>query len=169
MTTVTVISEDGQPFTVRRSVFKQIGIYRGIVEDDSLDTSDLPPFPIHAVTGNILSKVIAYLDATVGDPSTIDTTDDNDDQDMMLMSVDDVQSPRDRAFFASLDLPTLIELTKAANYLHCPRLLEQCCRAVAGHMRGLSTEQLREKFNIDNDFTKDEEERLRKETAWCFE
>lgn len=168
MSTVTIVSEDGQPFSVRRAVFKQIGIYRGLADDDCLDPA--MPFPIHAVTGNILAKVIAYLDAVVDDHPPEDGDGEDDDDDMMLMSsIEEIQSPRDRAFFAALDLPTLVELTKAANYLHCPRLLEQCCRAVAGHMRGLTTEQLREKFNIDNDFGAEEEERLRKETAWCFE
>lgn len=159
--TVTVVSEDGQPFTVKQSVFKQIGIYRGLAQDDHLDPST--PFPIHAVTSNILSLLLDYLNN--------DDDDDNDDnEDELLMVVEQhIQSPRDRAFFAQLDLPTLIELTRAANYLHCPRLLEQCCRAVAGHMRGLSTEQLRAKFNIENDFSVEEEERVRRETAWCFE
>jgi S-phase kinase-associated protein 1 len=82
-----------------------------------------------------------------------------------LTDISEYQSTRDSAFFAALDIPILFELARAANYLHCQKLLEGCCAAVAGHMRGLSVEQLREKFNIINDFTADEEERLRDETA----
>jgi S-phase kinase-associated protein 1 len=33
-------------------------------------------------------------------------------------------------------------------------------------MKGLSVEELRSKFNIKNDFTPEEEERVRKETGW---
>ena len=51
----------------------------------------------------------------------------------------------------------------------CPGLLDLCCRGVAGHMRGLSVEELRKKFNIVNDFALEEEEGVRRENLWACE
>jgi S-phase kinase-associated protein 1 len=53
--------------------------------------------------------------------------------------------------------------------MHIPHLLDSCCKAIANHMKGLSVEDLRAKFNIKNDFTPEEEERVRRETSWIDE
>ena len=149
-----LISEDGKQFTIDRRLLRKIGLFTFMA-----DEVDVSVFPVHAVTSNILARVIEYLN--------LHREDDEDTSGYVAYS--DIQSPMDRAFFNSLDLNTLIELTKAANYLNMEAFLEECCKAVAGHMRGLSTEQLRQKFNIVNDFTPEEEEQLRRETAWCFD
>lgn len=78
-------------------------------------------------------------------------------------------SPWDQKFIESLELPTLIEVTKASNYLNIPNLLDLCCRTIAKHMTGLKTEELRKKFNMPNDFTPEEEARLAAEFSWIEE
>lgn len=169
---VNLISEDGRMFEVSRESFRKIGIYRSASEDP-----DVTEFPIHAVTSNILQKVIEYLEMHESDSpaktiASISNMVHEEDIDFCVM--DDIEytrysaliSPRDRQFLATIDLPTLIEVTKAANYLHIPDLLDLCCMAVANQMRGLSVEELRSKFNICNDFTPEEEERVQKETLW---
>jgi hypothetical protein len=76
-------------------------------------------------------------------------------------------SPADRKLIDSLDIPNLIDLTAAANYLAMEHLLDICCKAIANHMTGLSVEELRLKFNIPNDFTPEEEATLKKEFGWA--
>ena len=78
-------------------------------------------------------------------------------------------SPWDQKFMDTLDLPALIELTKAANYLNISPLLDLCCRTIARQMTGLKTEELRRKFNLPNDFTPEEEAKLAAEFAWIEE
>lgn len=75
-------------------------------------------------------------------------------------------SPWDQKFASDMDLPTLIEVTKAANFLNIPSLLDLCCRSIAREMSGLSIPELRAKFNLPNDFTPDEEARMALEFAW---
>lgn len=36
-------------------------------------------------------------------------------------------------------------------------------------MKGKSPEELRKEFNIENDFTPEEEEEIRRENQWAFE
>uniref|UniRef100_A0A183D6V5 Skp1-related protein n=1 Tax=Gongylonema pulchrum TaxID=637853 RepID=A0A183D6V5_9BILA len=72
-------------------------------------------------------------------------------------------------FLALPDNNELFELVQAANYLDISDLLASGCRTIAGHIKGKSVEELREFFNIANDFTPEEEARVREENAWCEE
>ncbi|KAK9127817.1 hypothetical protein Syun_016614 [Stephania yunnanensis] len=57
----------------------------------------------------------------------------------------------------------------AANYLDINGLLDLTCQAVADLLKGMSVEEVRKLFNIENDFTPEEEEAVRKENQWAFE
>ena len=63
----------------------------------------------------------------------------------------------------------LFKLTMAANYLNIKPLLDLCCKTLAGHVQGKTSEQIRVMWNIKNDFTPEEEEMNEKENEWCEE
>lgn len=77
--------------------------------------------------------------------------------------------PADRKFLEGIPIPNLIDLTAAANYLAMEPLLDVCCKSIANQMSGLSVEELRVKFNIPNDFTPEEESKLKAEFGWADE
>ena len=92
-------------------------------------------------------------------------------------SVYDVICEWDRAFLTA-DLikggdeaqhGRLIDAITIANLLHAGGLLELCCSAVASMIKDKSPRQIRALFNIENDFTPEEEERIREENRWCEE
>lgn len=60
-------------------------------------------------------------------------------------------------------------LVQAANYLNIKGLLDLTCQTVADMIKGKTPEQIREKFNIKNDFTPEEEEEIKRENQWAFE
>nr|CAG8505232.1 1660_t:CDS:2 [Entrophospora candida] len=59
------------------------------------------------------------------------------------------------------------EFCKAANYLDIKPLLDLACKTVANMIKSKSPEEIRRTFNIENDFTPEEEEQVRKENEWC--
>ncbi|KAF8687263.1 hypothetical protein HU200_042938 [Digitaria exilis] len=63
---------------------------------------------------------------------------------------------------------TLYALVMAADYLKIQGLLDLACKTVAGMIVGKTTEQIREIFGIQSDFTSEEDEELRRENAWAF-
>jgi len=71
--------------------------------------------------------------------------------------------------FCDVDQPTLFELILAANYLDIKPLLDLTCKTVANMIKGKTPEEIRKTFNIKNDFTPEEEEKVRKENEWCDE
>ena len=69
--------------------------------------------------------------------------------------------------FVTMDQGELFELILAANYLDIKPMLDLTCKAVANMIKGKSPEEIRKTFNIKNDFTPEEEEKIRKENEWC--
>ncbi|KAJ4752266.1 SKP1-like protein 1B [Rhynchospora pubera] len=74
----------------------------------------------------------------------------------------------DKAFI-NIDNDTLFYLILAANYLDVAGLFDLACRAVADQIKGRHPEKIRRTFNIENDFSPEEEEEIRKECSWAFE
>lgn len=71
--------------------------------------------------------------------------------------------------FLEVDVPTLVGLTSAADYLDIPRLCRLLCFTLAQKMRGKTTEEMRTMFDIENDLTPEEEEQIRAENEWIEE
>ncbi|MFM7856994.1 MAG: SKP1 family protein [Flammeovirgaceae bacterium] len=68
----------------------------------------------------------------------------------------DVTSPW-FANFVELDQDMLFELIMAANYLDMKPLLDLACAKVASQIKNKSVKEIRQFFNIENDFTPEEE------------
>ncbi|RHY26913.1 hypothetical protein DYB32_007166 [Aphanomyces invadans] len=61
------------------------------------------------------------------------------------------------------------EIEKAANYMDIKSLLDLACAKVASMIKGKTPQEIRETFNITNDFTPEEEAQIREENKWCEE
>lgn len=71
------------------------------------------------------------------------------------------------AAFVEVDQELLFELILAANYMDIKSLLDLTCAKVASMIKGKTPEEIRETFNIANDFTPEEEAQVREENKWC--
>lgn len=63
----------------------------------------------------------------------------------------------------------IAKLPQAANYLDIKALLDIGCKTVANMIKGKSPEDIRKTFNIQNDFTPEEEAQIRAENEWAEE
>jgi S-phase kinase-associated protein 1 len=57
--------------------------------------------------------------------------------------------------------------SQAANDLDIKALLDVGCKTVANMIKGKSPDEIRKTFNIQNDFTPEEEEQIRRENEWA--
>ena len=71
--------------------------------------------------------------------------------------------------FMQVDQEMLFEIILAANYLDIKPLLDVGCKTVANMIKGKSPEEIRKTFNIQNDFTPEEEDQIRRENEWAEE
>ena len=122
----------------------------------------LAPLPLPNVNGATLKKVIEwcehhradYEEFAEEDESTQPRLDDIPDWDVSFFNIDQAE---------------IFEIILAANYLDIKGLLNIGCKSVAKMITGKTPEQIRQLFNIKNDFTPEEEEQIRKENEWCNE
>lgn len=122
----------------------------GYTEDG--DNDDLPSIPVNNMTSEVLKKVIDFCNHHKDSEKTEYTRDEEID-------VWDKN-------FCNVSQSELFEFILAANYLDIKLLLSLTCKSVAEMIKGRSVEEIRATFNIENDFTKEEEEALRKENEW---
>merc|ERR1712066_55623 len=108
----------------------------------------------------ILEKVIDYMVYHQGNPPK------EIEKPLKSQNMRDVCSEWD-ANFIEVDQETLFELILAANYMDVKALLDLTCAKVASMIKGKSPEDIRAKFNIQNDFTPEEEAQVREENKWC--
>lgn len=159
--TIILKSSDGVTFEVDVSVASQAQTIKHIIEDIQNDTTIIP---VPNVTSKILSKVIVFCEKHA--PSS--SADGGKDDSNTTKVIDDELKTWD-ADFLNVDQSTLFGLVSAANYLDIKSLLNLTCKAVAEMIMGKTPEQIREIFNIKNDFTPEEEEEVRRENAWAFQ
>jgi S-phase kinase-associated protein 1 len=101
--------------------------------------------------------VIAYCTHHKDDP--VPSVDDERDVfDSYRRKIEDVEEWD--SDFIKVEKEELFEIILAANYLDIKSLLDLGCRTVADMLKGKSPEQIREMFNIENDFTPEEEEQV---------
>ncbi len=120
--------------------------------------------PLHNISSAILQKVVAYCVyhdalAAQGAPAPAQQPTDPDKQknDIAPWDVD----------YCNVDQSTLFELILAANYLDIKPLLDVTCKTVANSIKGKTPEQIRTLYNVKNDFTPEEEAKVRLENAWA--
>ncbi|EOA18007.1 hypothetical protein CARUB_v10006442mg [Capsella rubella] len=143
-------SNDGETFKVEEKVAIQSQTIAHMVEDDCANSE----IPLPNVTGKILSLVIEYCKKHNVDEAN-------------PISAEELKKWDEK--FLEIDQPTLFELILGANYLNIKSLLDLTCQTVADMITGKTLDEIRAHFNIENDFTPEEEEEIRRENQWAFE
>ena len=118
--------------------------------------------PIPNVTTNILKKVIEFGEHHLEEPMT--------EIEKPLKSHNMAQVVQQwYATFVDVEQSILFELILAANFMDIKPLLDLTCATIASMIKGKTPEEIRQTFNIVNDFTPEEEEQVRQENRWCEE
>lgn len=151
MTTITLRSCDNHAFVVDDHVVRASKTIENMLED--VGTGAVVPLP--NVNGATLAKVIEYC------THHVNHRDEEREQEGALSEWE--------TEFVKVDQGTMFELILAANYLDIKPLMDILCMTVARMIMGKTPEQIRQLFNIRNDFTPDEEALIREENAWAFE
>lgn len=150
---LTLLSSDNQRFAVPTGVIApSCKTIRNLLDD--IDDVATAVIPLPNVSGNILAMVIEYCNGTSDFPegSTVD------------------KEGFEKRFKEGLtEQSDLFDLIMAANYLDLRPLLDLTCQMVADMIKGKTTEELRQTFDITNDFTPEEEERVRRQNEWAYD
>jgi len=158
-------SSDGKVLTVDRALAKHMVTINNLLQDVSDSKDDAPEIPVPTVDGQTLNNVIKYL--TLHKDTGFAEAEQADDDEEQAYDSDDIE-PADQKFVDELEQPELFALILAANFLEIKPLLTLGCKVVANLIKACKTvEEIRTKFGIQNDFTPEEEEQVKRENQWC--
>ncbi|KAL6656997.1 hypothetical protein ACP70R_004777 [Stipagrostis hirtigluma subsp. patula] len=167
---ITLTSADGKAFQVSEAAARLSTLLRGMIKDGRSD--DGVPLP-SSISGGTLEKVVEYCNKHA--EAAADTDYDPDDGAAIGIRSDRAAAKKeleewDRELIDGLseDLDALFDVIGAADYLDIDGLLNATCRKVADMMMGKNPDEIRETFNIEDDFTKEEKEEMRREFAWAY-
>ncbi|KAL7727824.1 hypothetical protein ACLKA6_019760 [Drosophila palustris] len=159
MPTIKLQSSDEEIFDIDVEIVKCSGTIRPMLEGDD----ETAIWPLLNVNSSILRMVLAWANYHKDDPQpTADEDNENKEKRTNEITLWD-------ADFLKVDQSTLFELMMAANYLEIEGLLDLTITTVADMIRGKTTEEIRETFNMENDFTPEQLEQVRRENEWCEE
>jgi len=161
---VTLCSQEGNKFHVKKCIIKKSELVLTMIDDDDQDDddNDMQEIPLPNVREEVLKKVINFCE--------YHHTHDFPEIEKPLKSSNmaEVVSEWD-ANYVEVDMEFLFELILAANYMDIKSLLDLTCAKVASMIKGKTPEEIRKTFNIVNDFTPEEEKQVREENKWCEE
>jgi S-phase kinase-associated protein 1 len=118
------------------------------------DASNMPDIPLPNVSADVLSKVIEYCThyQQVEEMRTIQTPLSSNKMDELVQEW--------YADYVKVDKQLLFDLVAAANFMDIKPLLDVTCLAVSILIKGKSANELRQMFNISNEYTPEEKAQI---------
>ncbi|KAJ4975616.1 hypothetical protein NE237_000722 [Protea cynaroides] len=167
-TKIFLKSSDDKTFEIDETAARASETLKNIIDGGCLDGV----IPLPNVSSNILPKVIEYCKKHGGDNgSSKKIANGGVDKDKeILPDYDEEEDKREKVRvdelkkweeeYMDFDQQVLYDLMLAANYLHIKGLLDLTVEKAASMIRGRTPDQIRENFNINSDFTPEEEEEM---------
>jgi hypothetical protein len=148
---IKLITSEGETFETNEKITNQMVTVKNMIDDIGLEELS-EGIPLPNINNDTLQKVIEFA-------SQHQDEDASDDERVKL-------TEWDQEFFKMMDQESIFKIILAANYLDYELLLNSGCKIVANMIKGKTPEQIRQTFNIKNDFTPEEEEQVKKENEW---
>jgi len=157
MTKVKLLSQEGELIEVEEEVAMKSTLIKNMIEDAGTEED----IPLPNVKTSVLKKVLEYCQHYKNDnPPEIEKP-------LKSTNMIDVVPEFDAKYIDLENLEEIFEIILAANYLDIKSLLDLSCAKIASLIKGKTPEEIRKTFNIQNDFTPEEENQIREENKWA--
>lgn len=149
---VTLKSKDNRTLSIELGVAERCHLLKSMLEDR--EPTDTEPIPIH-FEEKVLQKVFTFVQHEL----------DVEELPQLPRPVpsERLEDCMPRWFAEYIKMPSLedvYDVIAAANYLDVPSLVELGCAKVGSMMKNKTVPELRQMFNIVNDFTPEEEKTI---------
>mmetsp|Transcript_69622 Transcript_69622/g.96809 ORF Transcript_69622/g.96809 Transcript_69622/m.96809 type:complete len:162 (+) Transcript_69622:61-546(+) len=157
MTKVKLVSQEGEIIEVDEEVTMKSTLIKNMIEDSGTDED----IPLPNVKTAVLKKVLAYCEQyKTENPPEIEKP-------LKSTNLAEVVPEFDAKYIEIENLEEIFDIILAANYLDIKPLLDLSCAKIASLIKGKTPEEIRKTFNIQNDFTPEEEAQIREENKWA--
>jgi len=165
--------DESKAILIEKELLIQSITLKNMIEDIG-DDEELEKFaiPLSNVKSNVIEKIVEYLKYRRDNPIIQIPLSENSSENFNANVVCKKEKEKLRELenweinFCPKGYNELFELILSVNYLDIKDLMEVLCRVVANRITGLTAEEIRVVFNIKNDFTPEEEEKIIKENDW---
>jgi S-phase kinase-associated protein 1 len=155
---LTLVSSEGEKMQISAKAAQRSQMIKRIIDDFPNETE----IPLNNVKSNILKKIKEYLDHYQDtDPKEIERP-------LASQNYQECVDPWDFEFI-NVDLDLIFEIMLASNYMDIKPLLELATSKVASIIKGKTPEEIRKTFNIQKEFTPEEQQQIREENQWCLD
>ena len=155
---VRLLCSDGETVEIDIAVAEKSVLIKGLIDDSGTDEE----IPLPNVKKAILNKVVTFCQ------HLLDNSPPEIEKPLRSTDMASVVAPW-YAEFINLDQEVLFELIMASNYLDIKPLLDLASAKVASLIKHKSVQEIRQFFNIENDFTPEEEAQIMEENKWADE
>jgi len=143
---VRLTSSDGEVFEEEDKVARHFGLIRDMLDAIGDVENQESAIPLPNVHSDTLKLVLEWARQHKDDPIVPENQENEDKR------IAPELSEWDKKFLKTDDQSTLFEIILAANYFNARDLLLAGCKTVADMIKGKSPEEIRQLFNIENDF-----------------
>ncbi len=155
---ITLVSQEGERIKVDNQIKKMIGLLNDMLED--IDNYD-EEIPLMNIPSSYLRDIIEYCThynfVKVSDiPKPLASNN------LAAELKDDWEAQ----FIARFDLEKLVKMIEYSNFLNVSAIFELCCASLGAMFKGRSFEQVKKEFNIEEEYTPEDEEELQRRFPW---
>lgn len=157
--TITLVCKELEKVSTNAQFANMSALVKNIVEDSGVSEE----IPLEQVAQSVLAKILEYCEHhefTIPEPIA---------KPLQSNNIYDAVPQWDGDFISAFNEDDLIELIKAANYLDIKCLLDLGLAKIAAKFKGKTVEELRQEYNIQEEFTPEVEEQLKAEYPWALE
>lgn len=159
---IELIDSEGNKHQITRGAALLSATLKDMCEDLGTNTSEVPI----DLMGPVLNDIVPFLERetkTTRRPNKIHGKGRMEVLETPIGEEDRVLLSR---VYNTENHKAFMLLFLGANYLNIRPLIDLCAQYLADETAGLTTEEIRKKFDIKNDFAPEEEARLRSENEW---
>ncbi|XP_027364812.1 SKP1-like protein 1 [Abrus precatorius] len=148
---INVKCSEGEVLEVEEALVNASPTMKRLIEEKYSKSENNIIITLPEISIQILSKIIDFMNKHA---------DDVDDPSKASKSDKESLNNWDTEFI-KVDVDTLYDLILGAHYLKIQKLLDLGCKTVADKMKGKTPEEIRQIFDIKNDFSDEEEKEIR--------
>ena len=157
--TIKLVTKEGKEIEITKKACELSELLKGAINENPKEVS----FPLNEIDEKNAEKIKEFLTHFNGaPPAEIEKPLTSND----MKKLTDEWSA---SFVDKMSMEELVNLTVAANYMGINSLLDLCCAKVASLCKDKSEEEIFKTFNITEQFTEEEKNKIKEDNKWIDE
>jgi len=156
---VKLVLKDCKELLVEKKYIMECALISDILEDADSEEDEIPMIPLSNIEYETMEKIHLFLKGSIERSEIRKPVPLN-------QTLKDLVNPYEFSFldqYNEVNVDDLTRILNACNFLNLKYLLDLCCIRISLMIRGKSSQEIRDLFGLEDDFTEEEREKIRSE------